>query len=58
MKNYIGLILIILNLFFMFLIMKIFNIRINVNSLFWVLLINCIAYIVEVYLLFGRKKKE
>lgn len=58
MKKYIGFILIIVNLFVMFLIMKIFNIHINIDSLFWVLLINLVAYIVEIYLLFGKKKRE
>lgn len=58
MKKYIGFILIIVNLFVMFLIMTIFNIHINIDSLFWVLLINLVAYIVEIYLLFGKKKRE
>ncbi|MBU3114774.1 hypothetical protein [Clostridium lacusfryxellense] len=58
MKKNIGFIVIIVNLFLLFLITRIFNIPINMDSLFWIVVINFIAYIVEIYLLFRRKKRE
>ena len=58
MKKYIGIILFSVNIIFIFLIMKIFNMKINVNSIFWGLTIQFIAYIVEVYLLLKKRKIE
>lgn len=56
MKKNIGYILMIINLSIACLILKILNIPIDMDSLFWVFLINLIVYIIEVYLLIGRKK--
>lgn len=55
-KN-IGIILLLANIFIIIIIMRIFKIDMNMNSLFWISLVNCILYVIEIYIIFGRGKR-